>query len=377
MTRRRITVLGAGLIGRAMVFDLSGEHEVTVADISAENLAAAARWPCRTVQADVLKPGVLEEIAGEADIVLSAMPGAIGFRLLERLIELGKDVVDISFTEEDPTALSERAAARGATVIADCGVCPGLSNILAAHAARHRFQRLDRYVCYVGGLPRTPQPPWFYRNPFAAESVIDEYTRPCRFRIGGQPVTLEPLSGAETIEFAETGPLVAFHTDGIRTLLASLPEVPTLVEKTLRHAPHYEFIVRLREAGFFAPDVLPALTTVARRAWRFEPGEADITVMRLLFEGVLREGEPARLHMDLVDHYDAENGLLSMARTTGYTATAAARLVLDGRFRRPGVHPPEVLGFEPDLCRALLEMLGQRSIRFESATFPNTPGPQA
>lgn len=367
MIRRRVTVLGAGLIGRAMVFDLARDHEVTVADLNPENLAAAGRWPCRTVRADVLSPGALEELAGPADLVLSAMPGAIGFRLLERLIELGKDAVDISFTEEDPTSLSERAAARGATVIVDCGVCPGLSNIVAMHAARHRFARLDRYVCYVGGLPREPRPPWFYRNPFAAESVIDEYTRPCRFRIGGRPVTLDPLSGAETIEFPETGPLTAFHTDGIRTLLASLAEVPTLVEKTLRHPEHYDFIVRLREAGFFEPDILPALTTVCRRAWRFAPGEADITVMRLLLEGRLREGRAVRLTLDLVDHYDAGNGLLSMARTTGFTATAAARLVLEGRFRRPGVHPPEALGEDAGLYSALLGMLGQRGVRFTEA----------
>lgn len=364
MSRRRVTVLGAGLIGRAMVFDLAREHDVTVADLDAENLAAASRWPCRAVQADVLAPGVLEELAGPADIVLSAMPGAIGFRVLERLIDLGKNVADISFTEEDPRRLSERAAARGATVIVDCGVCPGLSNIAAADAARRRFARLERYVCYVGGLPRDPQPPWFYKNPFAAESVIDEYTRPCRFRIGGEAVVLEPLSGAETVEFAETGPLVGFHTDGIRTLLDSLPQVPTLVEKTLRHPGHYEFLVRLREAGFFAPDALPALTAVCRRAWRFALGEADVTVMRLLFEGRLQTGAAVRLQMDLVDHYDAENGLLSMARTTGFTAAAAARLVLDGSFARPGVHPPEALGFEAGLCRRLLGELGERGIRF-------------
>ncbi|MEJ5369158.1 MAG: saccharopine dehydrogenase C-terminal domain-containing protein [Bryobacteraceae bacterium] len=364
MTRRRVTVLGAGLIGRAMVFDLCREHEVTVADVSAESLEFVSRWPCRTVQADVLAPGEMERIAGDAELVLSAMPGALGMRVLERLIAMGKDVVDISFTEEDPTALNALAAARGATVIVDCGVCPGLSNIAAAHAARRRFARLDRYVCYVGGLPREPRPPWYYKNPFAAESVIDEYTRPCRFRIGGEPCTLEPLSGAETVEFAETGPLTAFHTDGIRTLLASLPEVPTLVEKTLRHPQHYEFVVRLREAGFFAPDILPALTTVARRAWRFEPGEADLTVMRLLFEGLSPEGAPVRLAMDLIDHYDAANGLLSMARTTGFTATAAARLLLEGRFRRPGVHPPEVLGLDEDLYQALTGMLDERGVRF-------------
>lgn len=362
--RHKVTILGTGLVGRAMVFDLCREHDVTAADLSAESLASVAGWPCRTVQADVLAPGALEEIAGRADIVLSAMPGALGYRLLERLIELGKNVVDISFTLEDPTALSARAVARGCTVIADCGLCPGLSNIAAAHVARRRFARLDRYVCYVGGLPRQPRPPWYYKNPFAAESVIDEYTRPCRFRIGGAPCTLEPLSGAETVEFAGTGPLAAFHTDGIRTLLSSLPEVPTLVEKTLRHPQHYEFILRLREAGLFAPEALPALAAAARRAWRFEPGEADLTVMRLLFEGQAPGGVPVRLTMDLIDHYDAASGLLSMARTTGFTAAAAARLLLDGRFRRPGVHPPEALGFDDDLYRALLGMLDQRGVRF-------------
>ena len=150
------------------------------------------------------------------------------------------------------------------------------------------------------GLPARPEPPWYYRNPFAAESVIDEYTRPCRFRVDGREVTLEPLSGAETVEFPETGPLVAFHTDGIRTLLRSLPEVPTLVEKTLRHPQHYEFIVRLRDAGFFAPDVRPMLETVCRRGWRFAPGEADLTVMRLVLEGSM-SGSRTRLLLDLVD----------------------------------------------------------------------------
>lgn len=363
-SRKAVTVLGCGLVGRAIVYDLCRDFEVTAADLSPEALDAVAHLPCRRVQADVFAPGTLEELVRGAGVAVSAMPGALGYRLLERLAGLGCDTVDISFTEEDPTALSGQAAASGATVIVDCGVCPGLSNIVAAHAARRLFARLDRYVCYVGGLPRDPRPPWFYRNPFAAESVLDEYTRPCRFRIGGRAATLEPLSGAETIEFPETGPLVAFHTDGIRTLLASLAEVPTLVEKTLRHPQHYDFILRLRDAGFFAPDVRPMLETVCRRAWRFAPGEADLTVMRLLFEGATAQG-PARLTFDLVDHYDPASGLLSMARTTGFTAAAAARLILEGRFRRPGVHPPEALGFEPELYEAMVAMLEERGVRFQ------------
>lgn len=360
--RPSATVLGCGLIGRAIVFDLCRDCDVTAVDSSSEALASAAHVPCRRAQADLVAPGRLEELVRGADVVVSALPGALGYRVLGRLIELGKDTVDVSFTEEDPTGLSPQAAERGVTVIADCGVCPGLSNIVAGYAARHLFEKLERYVCYVGGLPAKPQPPWYYRNPFAAESVIDEYTRPCRFRIDGRAVTLEPLSGAETVEFGETGPLTAFHTDGIRTLLASLPEVPTLVEKTLRHPAHYEFIVRLRDAGFFAPDVRPMLETVCRRAWRFEPGEADLTVMRLLLEGQ-RSGRPTRIVFNLVDHYDAGTGLLSMTRTTGFTAAAAARLIAGGGFRRPGVHAPEALGSEAPLYEAIVGMLEERGVR--------------
>ncbi|MBI4893637.1 MAG: saccharopine dehydrogenase NADP-binding domain-containing protein [Acidobacteria bacterium] len=359
-----VTVLGAGLIGKAIVHDLCHDYAVTAVDHSPAALEALSHQPCGHAALDAFATGALESVAGHADLVVMAMPGAIGHKLLERLVYLGKRVVDISFTEEDPTHLNELAVEHGAVVIPDAGVCPGLSNIVAGYAAAHLFSRLDKYVCYVGGLPREPQGPWFYKNPFAAASVVDEYTRPCRFRIDGQDVVLEPLSDSEEFEFPGVGPLVAFNTDGIRTLLRSLPQVPTLLEKTLRHREHYEFICRLKAAGFLTAARAQEFTEVASPGWKFERGEEDITVMRLLFEGLSKEGAPLRLHFDLLDRYDREARLLSMARTTGYTAAAVARLLLAGGFSEPGVHAPERLGMNGNCYEAILAHLRVRGIEF-------------
>lgn len=359
-----VTVLGAGLIGKAMVYDLCREYAVTVADHSPHALEALAHLPAGQACADLTATGALESVSAHADLVLSAMPGALGFEILRRLIGMGKKVVDISFTEEDPQTLDEMAREHGAVVVPDAGVCPGLSNLVAGYAATHLFAPLKKYVCYVGGLPVAPREPWYYRNPFAAESVVDEYTRRCRFRVEGKDVTLEPLSEPEELEFPGAGRLVAFNTDGIRTLLGNLPQVPTLVEKTLRYREHYSLMRSLQQAGFLEPAYVGTFTEVARSGWRFEEGEEDITVMRLVFEGTDTAGAEARLSFDLCDRYDRQARLLSMARTTGFTATAIARLMLAGKLTAPGVHAPEKLGMDRGHYEAILGHLKSRGIGF-------------
>jgi saccharopine dehydrogenase-like NADP-dependent oxidoreductase len=364
MQKPQVTVLGAGLIGRAMVHDMCREAVVTVADHSQAALDGLGHLPAGKACVDLRATGALESVAARADLVLMAMPGLLGYEMLRRLIVMGKRVVDISFTEEDPQELDALAREHGAVVAPDAGVCPGLSNMAAGYAARHLFASLKKYVCYVGGLPVEPRGPWFYKNPFAAESVVDEYTRPCRFRVDGRDVVLEALSEPEELEFAGAGRLVAFATDGIRTLLGNLPEVPTLVEKTLRYREHYQFMRSLQAAGFLEPAHVGTFTEVARKGWKFDEGEEDITVMRLVFEGTLQGGEEARVTFDLFDRYDREARLLSMARTTGFTATAVGRLMLTGALATPGVHAPEKLGMEAGLYERVLGDLKARGIAF-------------
>jgi saccharopine dehydrogenase-like NADP-dependent oxidoreductase len=362
---RKVTVLGTGLIGKAIVHDLCRDYAVRAVDRSEEALKRVAHLPCERICADAGDPGDLARVTRDADAVVSAMPGAMGYALLERLIRLRKNAVDISFMEEDPLELNGLAMEHGVTVWPDAGVCPGLSNAVCGYAAGTLFAGLNSYVCYVGGLPAHPKEPWFYRNPFSAASVLDEYTRPCRFRVNGAPIVKEALSEPEVVTFPEAGELVAFNTDGIRTLLQTLPQAGTLVEKTLRHPAHYTFIHRLRQAGFLDAEYRDVLNQIVSRGWRFEEGEEDVTVMRLVMRGARSGGFGDRVTYELVDHYDREAGLLSMARTTGFTAAAVADMVLSGDIAEPGVHAPETIGLRPAWFEKLLGRLNARNIRFK------------
>ncbi|MDX1502201.1 MAG: saccharopine dehydrogenase C-terminal domain-containing protein [Thermoanaerobaculia bacterium] len=377
----RITVLGTGRVGGAIARDLAADpgHAVRVADRSAAALAeVAAAAPVATVEADLADPGEVTRLARDADLVVGALPSALGFAALGAVIEAGRPYVDISFFEEDPFALDAAAREAGTTAVVDCGLAPGLGNLLLGFEAA-RLDEVTSFLCQVGGLPVEREPPWEYRAPFAPRDVIAEYTRPARRVAGGRQVTVEALSGRREVEVEGVGTLEAFDTDGLRTLLATLP-IPEMREQTLRYPGHAEKIRLLRDSGFFAAEPVVAgegvsvapleLTTrLLARQWRLQPGAADLAVLRLEIEG-RRDGRSERVVYELLDRYDPESGLTAMARTTGFTCTAVARRLLAGEFARPGVSAPEQVGAVPGCCEAVLADLARRGVRVRRAVEP-------
>jgi lysine 6-dehydrogenase len=369
---KTVLLLGAGRVGSAIARDLAAEFDVTVADASAPALAQLEDEPrLRRVQADLRDAARLGELLDGVDLVVGAVPGPMGYATLRRVLDAGRHVVDISFFEQDAFELDELARANGCIVVVDCGVAPGCSNlILGMHAAA--LERVDRFWCAVGGLPVERRWPFEYRAPFSPIDVIAEYTRPARFRRGGREVVLPALSEVEPIDVPGVGTLEAFNTDGLRTLLTTLP-VPDMVEKTLRYPGHAERMRLLRETGFFgeAPIATPAgevrpIDVTAQLlfdAWRFAPGEADLTVMRIIVEGV-EGGGRVRHSYDLLDRYDAATDTQSMARTTGYTCTAAVRLLASGRYDRAGITPPELLGGAAGCAEFMLADLARHGVEF-------------
>jgi saccharopine dehydrogenase-like NADP-dependent oxidoreductase len=323
------------------------------------------------VRASVTDAGALGPLLAAADLVVGAVPGPLGFETLRRVLEAGRNVVDISFFEQDAFELAELARARGCTAIVDCGVAPGCSNLLLGmHAAA--MERVDRFWCGVGGLPVVRCWPFQYKAPFSPIDVIAEYTRPARFRRGGREVTMPALSETELLDLPGVGTVEAFNTDGLRSLLRTIP-VPDMVEKTLRYPGHAELMRMLREAGFFEAEArelgnarVAPLDLTARLlfdAWRYQPGEADLTVMRVVVEGI-ESGQATRHTWDLLDRYDPATDTSSMARTTGYTCTAAVRLLAAGGFDRPGITPPELLPM-PAAADFIFADLAKHGVRFE------------
>lgn len=367
----RIVVLGCGMVGSAIAADLAERHDVTVVDRDADALArAAAQCGVDTVVEDLADSGAITRSVDSADLVVCAVPGFMGFATLETIIEAGRSVVDISFFNRDPFDLDNAARDRGVTAIVDCGVAPGMSNaILGYHDAAMDVQEFE---FMVGGLPVARHWPYEYKAPFSPIDVLEEYTRAARFKVNGEIVTRPALSDPELVDFAELGTLEAFNTDGLRTLLTTT-RVPTMREKTLRYPGHIEKIRVLRDSGFLDPrpiDVgghavapLDLSAKLLFEHWRLAPDEPEFTVMRVIVRG-LERGEPVEYQYDLLDRFDEATQTSSMARTTGYTCSAACELVLRGIYRKPGISPPEYVGASPGALDAILEYLADRRVNY-------------
>jgi len=372
----KITVLGCGLVGAPMARDLAEEpaFSVTVADIRRDALdAVKPSGNLETVQTDLSDPSKVKALVAKSDIVLSAVPGHMGFAVLRTLIEAGKNVVDIAFFPEDPFLLDKLAQEKGVTVIVDCGVMPGMGNMLAAHAAS-QLDHVEDILIYVGGLPQVREWPYEYRAVFSPIDVIEEYTRPARYLEFGRIVTRPALSDPEYVHFPGVGTLEAFNSDGLRTMLTTI-KADSMKEKTLRYPGHIEKIAVLRETGFFSKEEIEIggaritpLEFTARilfPKWKLGEGEGDLTVMKVTVKG--QKGSREITHQfDLLDRYDPEKRVISMARTTGYTATAAVRMLLAGLYDTRGVSAPEFIGRNPRCVDFLLNELAQRGIHYVS-----------
>jgi len=372
-SRSCITVLGAGLVGSAIIRDLSQEptFQVLATDLSPERLASLKTpFPIETKSGDVSDPAFLSEVCKDADLVICAVPGFMGFETLKKIIELGKNVVDISFFPEDAFELHQLALERGVTAVVDCGVAPGLCNIQAGYI-QTKLERVDSYVCYVGGLPRTRTWPFEYKAVFSPADVIEEYTRPARYVEYGEVVTREALTDLEKIDFPGVGTLEAFNTDGLRSLIFTL-DAPFKKEKTLRYMGHVELMRAFRDSGFFdatPTDVngqqvapLDLTSKLLFDQWKMGPGDEDLTVMQVQMSGV-EDGQKVQYTFDLLDYFDTESGVHSMARTTGYTCTIVARQVLSSLFTRKGISPPEYVGQTSGCYENLLSEYAARGIK--------------
>lgn len=365
----RIAVLGAGMVGRAIALDLAKNFSVCSLDISAENLSAlkAKNQAVAMLQADLTQYPQYKDWLKDFDLVVTAVPGFMGFNTLEAVINCGKNVVDISFFPEDALALDKAAKENNCTVITDCGVAPGMSNLIVG---RYNEEiKLDSFECYVGGLPLKPQPPFFYKAPFSPVDVVQEYIRPARLVEKGKIVTKPALSERELINFNPVGALEAFNTDGLRSLVYTMKQIPDMKEKTLRWPGHLDIILALQQAGMFSEkpilfqekhiSPLEFTTKLLTDEWKLGEQEKEFTIMK-----VVVKGEGKRISYDLYDEYDEESQTSSMARSTGYTCAAAVHLIANGIFTKKGVFPPEWVGNEKTCFDFVLDYLNKRNVNW-------------
>ncbi len=368
-----IAVLGAGMVGRAIALDLAANFSVSSFDVNEQNLQLlkVKNAAIQTVVQDLKEYSAYASFLKGFDIVVTAVPGFMGFHTLKAVIEAGKNVVDISFFPEDVLQLDALAKEKNVTAVVDCGVAPGMSNFIIG---RYNVEmKIDAFEIYVGGLPVHPQPPFFYKAPFSPVDVIEEYTRPARLKENGVIVTKPALTEREKMLFEGVGVLEAFNTDGLRSLLYTMPHVPTQKEKTLRYPGHIDLIIALKQTGFFSEEKitidnkeispLQFTSKLLIKEWKLGETEEELTVMK-----VILHGEGKTITYELLDYYDAATQTSSMARTTGYTCTAAVNLLAKQMITKKGVFPPELIGNDKTCFDFVLNYLKTRSVQWKTKT---------
>ncbi len=380
-------ILGAGMVGSVMALDLGrvkGEFELTIADARAE---AIQRVVDRCREAGIAVRGEIADLSDAAtvrrlvkpyDLVLGALASRIAFNALRSVIEAGKPYADISFMGEDALELDALAKERGVTAAVDMGVAPGMSHLLAGRAAA-ALSPCENIEIYVGGLPVERRWPYQYKAGFSPADVVEEYTRPTRLVEHGKVVVRPALSEPELMDFHGVGTLEAFNTDGLRSLAAThAGRVPMMKEKTLRYPGHIELMRVLRETGLLSEDpisvpmadggmgkVRPRDVTAKLLfpMWTYEPGEEDLTVMRVIGDG-MKGGKRVRMQWDLHDRYDRQTRCTSMSRTTAFPCTILARMLATGELSKPGVIVPEMLGGNAKLVDHVLAEHAARGVEY-------------
>ncbi len=369
----KIIVLGAGLVGGPMAIDLSKEEEfeVSITDINPASFGYLQSFGIKTLRQDLFDPETVKQLVSEYDMVINAVPGFMGFQTLKAIIEAGKNVVDISFFPEDPFQLNELALKKNVIAVMDCGVAPGMMHILTGYV-NHLLDETETALTYVGGLPEIREYPYEYKAVFSPIDVIEEYTRPARYIENFKLVTKEALSDAELLNFPGFGTLEAFNSDGIRSLGETI-KAANIKEKTLRYPGHIALMKVLRETGFFSQQEIEVkgmkikpMDVTAKLLfpmWELKKGERDLTIMKVIVEGK-KDGKKLRYTYDLLDRYDEETQTHSMARTTGYTATVALRMIAHGLYTQKGLSVPEYIGKYPECVEFMFNGLAERGVNY-------------
>jgi lysine 6-dehydrogenase len=357
----KMLVLGAGYQGSACAYDLLQNPEVTevrLADLHTEHLAeflvpySGSRLIFTPL--DVRNTEAVRALMRECDAAMSAIPYYFNFELAQQAVDAGVHFSDLGGNTEivfKQKTLDLEAKKKGITVIPDCGLAPGMVNILAEHAI-HQLDKVDTVRIYVGGLPQDPEPPLNYQIVYSLEGVLDYYTTLSWVLREGKRTQVKALSDVEKVNFEGTvGELEGFHTAGGLSTMAFRYEgkIPTMEYKTLRYPGHARIMEAIRELGLLEMNpvdvkgvkVVPRDLVVAAMGPRLtKPTGKDLVALRVFAEGT-KDGKRKKVGWELVDFYDEKHDISAMERSTGYSLSITGQMQARGEIGKAGVFTPD------------------------------------
>lgn len=357
----KMLVLGAGLQGSACAYDLLQNEEVTevrLADLHTSHLphflAPYSGKRLIPTPVDVRDTEAIGALMRESNAVMSAIPYYFNLDLAKQAVAAGVHFCDLGGNTEivfEQKKLNAEARDKGITVIPDCGLAPGMVNILAEYGIR-QLDTVDEVKIFVGGLPQNPEPPLNYQIVYSLEGVLDYYTTLSWIIRDGIRTQVKALSEPEPVVFEPpVGELEAFHTAGGLSTMAFRYEgkIPSMEYKTLRYPGHAAIMEAIRDLGLLEEEpidveggrVAPRDVAIATMGPRLtKPGGHDLVALRVTVRGK-KGGAPREIGWELVDFYDEEHGVSAMMRTTGYSLSITGQMQARGEISVKGVNTPD------------------------------------
>jgi lysine 6-dehydrogenase len=381
----KMLVLGAGLQGSACAYDLLQDNavsEVRLADLHVGHIApflAPYSGP-RLIPTplDVRNEKAVLALMQGCDAVMCALPYYFNFEMSRLAIKAGAHFCDLGGNTEivfQQRELDPDAKAKQVTVVPDCGLAPGMVNILAEHGIR-QLDKTESVRIYVGGLPQHPEPPLNYQIVYSIEGVLDYYTTLSWVLRNGKRTQVKALSEVVPVHFGQgIGNLEAFHTAGGLSTMAFRYEdkIPTMEYKTLRYPGHAASLEFIRELGLLDLEpvdvkgarVVPRDAFIASASKKLtKPKGRDLVALRVIVEGT-KDGQRKKLEWELVDRYDERNGISAMMRTTGYSLSITGLMQARGEVKPFGVHTPD----EAVPAQRYIEELAKRGVEIRKVSY--------
>jgi len=369
----KLVSVGCGYIGAVLAEEIVRSldfESLIICDNERQRIKNTARKlgeKVHPLQLDISKYSNLLKIIDDADFVIGLSPGRLGFSVMKACVEKQKSLVDLSYMVEDPFVFHEKAVESGVIIVPDCGVAPGLSNILIGKATS-QLDDVEDVIIYVGGLPQKLKPPLDYKVTWCVEDLFEEYTRKSRIVRNGEIVEVGALEGLEEVEFKELGKFEAFFTDGVRTLHYTI-KAKNMWEKTLRYKGHAEKIKFLIKMGLLTKE---PLKTMNISPWEFMckfwgeklsfVEEKDFILMNIKVAG--RKGlKKIKYTFRVLDYFNEESNITAMGRTTAYTAFTVIKLLTENKIKKSGLVPPEILGMNKEQVKEIEDLLNDRNVK--------------
>jgi lysine 6-dehydrogenase len=353
MSQKKFIVMGAGMMGRAIAYDLVQSHGkdcLTVIDGNKAACDSLKKWLDIEVHNLDAKDKAIDRHIKGSEAVIVALPYGFNLNFMKKAIAAGAHFCDLGGNDDivsSQLALNAQAKKADVLCIPDCGLAPGMADVLGAHLAS-QFDKVDELTIRVGGLPQNPQPPLNYQLVFSVGGLINEYKEKCKVLRNGKIALVDPMDEVEDLEFKGIGKLEAFTTSGGAAWLPEIykGKIKKLDYKTIRYPGHAVIFRSILKLGLadedeVAPGITPRKILERQIVKNLSGKDEDLVLVRVTASGKIGN-KKATKNLDIVDKYDRKNKITAMMRTTSFPTSIIAQMIVDGRIPERGVKTPEM-----------------------------------